>query len=143
MEKKFLQTIWHLFWGKPALVFLKLAKYKIQLQKTSFAFWAIYMCYQKWCLLLPETVFAACINFHDILSHYFFYACFRHQLTEPLKEQMYWKNASICYLLHFGGVCPMGFSAKGLYVSPEKFTFMREENWGKSLQLDPEVRDTG
>lgn len=37
----------------------------------------------------------------------------------------------------------MGFPAKGLYVSQEKFTFMREENRGKSLLLDPEVRDTG
>lgn len=68
---------------------------------------------------------------------------FRHQFTESLKEQMYWRNASIRYLLQFGGVCPVGFLAKGLYVSQEKFTFMREENWGKSLLLDPEVRDTG
>lgn len=101
------------------------------------------MCYQKQCLLLPEAVFAACINFHYILSNSFFNAGFRHQLTEPLKEEMYWRNASICYLLQFGGVCPMGFLAKGLYVSQEKFTFMREENWGKSLLLDPGVRDTG
>lgn len=136
------ETIWHLFfWGRPALVLSAFAE--IQLWKTPFPFWAVCRCYQKQCLLLPEAVFAACINFHYILSNSFFYASFRHQLTEPLKEQMYWRNASIHYLLQFGGVCPMGFLAKGLYVSQEKFTFMREENWGKSLLLDPEVRDTG
>lgn len=129
------------FWGRPALVLSAFAE--IQLWKTPFPFWAVCRCYQKQCLLLPEAVFAACINFHYILSNSFFYASFRHQLTEPLKEQMYWRNASIHYLLQFGGVCPMGFLAKGLYVSQEKFTFMREENWGKSLLLDPEVRDTG
>lgn len=122
--------------------------HQMQRQKTTFAFRAISMCYQKLCLLLPEAVFAACINSHYILSPYFFYASCRHQLTEPLKEQMYWRNASICvwcffFLLQFGGVCPMGFLAKGLYVSQEKFTFMRGENWGKSLLLDPEVRDAG
>lgn len=101
------------------------------------------MCHQQPCLLLREAVFAARINFHYILSNSFSDAGFRHQLTEPLKEQMYWRNASICYLLQFGGVCPVGFLAKGLYVSQEKFTFMRGENWGKSLLLDPEVRDTG
>lgn len=37
----------------------------------------------------------------------------------------------------------MGFLAKGLYVSQEKFTFMREENRSKSLLLDPQVKDTG
>lgn len=139
-KNPYTETIWHPFWGKPALVFSKLTQ--IQLQKTPFPFWAIYMCYQKRCLLLPEVVFAACINFHCILRHFFFCASFRHQLTEPLKEQMYQRNASICYLLQFGGVCPMGFLAKGLYGSQEKFTFMREENWGKSLLLDPEVRDS-
>lgn len=93
-------------------------------------------CCQKQFLLHAST-------FTIFFSNSFFYASFRHQLTEPLKEQMYWRNASIRYLLQFGGVCPVGFLAKGLYVSQEKFTFMRGENWGKSLLLDPEVRDTG
>lgn len=134
------EAIWKVFWGKPALALPTLAQ--IKLRKTLFLLNNMYV--------LPEAVsfvarssFSACINFHYILSNSFFNAGFRHQLTEPLKEQMYWRNASICYLLQFGGVCPMGFLAKGLYVSQEKFTFMREENWGKSLLLDPGVRDTG
>lgn len=135
------ETIWHLFRGKLALALPTLAQ--IQLWKTPLPFRTICVCYQQQCLLLPEAAFATCSNFHYILSNSFFYASFRHQLTEPLEEQMYWRNASIRYLLQFGGVCPVGFLAKGLYVSQEKFTFMREENWGKSLLLDPEVRDTG
>lgn len=84
------------------------------------------MCYQKWCLLLPEAVFAACINSHYILSHYFFYASCRHQLTEPLKEQMYWRNASICVCVFFvtvWGCLSYGFSSQRLICFPREIYF--------------------
>lgn len=66
------------------------------------------------CVLPEAASFTARSSFccaHQLSPHSereFFDASSRHHLTETLKEQMYWRNASICYLLQFGGVCPMG-----------------------------------
>lgn len=134
----FPETIWHIFlrslYGFDTFLNTTL--------KDPFPFRAICMCYHKQCLLLPESSLLHASTFPIILSNSFLLCQFQTSVNRTPKEQMYWRNASICYLLQFGsGICPMGFSAKRLIGFPRNFH--EKENWGKSLLLDPEVRDTG
>lgn len=85
---------------------------------------------QKWGLLLPEAVLAACIKSHSILSLYFFYAKFQTSVNRtPLKNRCTGEMhpfvflCCVCFFVTVWGCLSYEFSSQRLLCFPREIYF--------------------